>query len=559
MTRSRGYPLAAGWAWFAAICVLALLLRAPIATIPLERDEGEYAYTAQRWLQGDLPYRDAFDQKPPGIFVVYALIEQVGGGGPTALHWGAQFYTLGTLAVLWLLGRRMSSAASGLAAAAFAAFMTTAPGVWGNAANTELFMLLPLTAALLAADRAVERDAPRWALATGACAALALLFKQMAITTVVFYAMFLAVRARRRASAIALMGLGLVGILGVACAYFVAHGAGPEFYDATIGYNLHYAARAPLADYPHHLWLNLLVVGASFWPFVILAAAQLTRACWGSAATEAATARRTRQRTFWVAAWLAASLAGTASGGYFTPHYFMQTVPALALLAGMAVGETRLQPLGEPLRPFVQAAFVLGTIGVGILTNRWYYTSGDVAGKLARLYGDTPFADSPAVARFIRERSTPTDSVFVLGSEPQILYYADRRSATRYFYIYPLAGPYPNVRQRQEEAWREITHNQPRFVITVFLPKSFLGAAETPRDIVDRVRDLLDQSYQLVGVLGYTDSGGTEFATGARAAEAWRRAPVWYGMPSWCALAVWERDTLSRQVSPPPQGEGSGN
>src|SRR5258708_3473637 len=89
------------------VCAIGLLFRAPLAAVPLERDEGEYAYIAQRWLQGDVPYRDAFDQKPPGVFVAYAGIESVIGTSPTALHWGAQIYTLGTLIVIALIGRML--------------------------------------------------------------------------------------------------------------------------------------------------------------------------------------------------------------------------------------------------------------------------------------------------------------------------------------------------------------------------------------------------------------------------------------------------------------------
>ncbi len=47
----------------ALVILLSVVLRAGIVSIPLERDEGEYAYIAQRWLAGDVPYRDAFDQK----------------------------------------------------------------------------------------------------------------------------------------------------------------------------------------------------------------------------------------------------------------------------------------------------------------------------------------------------------------------------------------------------------------------------------------------------------------------------------------------------------------
>src|SRR5438105_4217292 len=61
----------------AVVFAVACLMRWPVAAIPLERDEGEYAYIGQRWLLGGVPYRDSFDQKPPGTFMAYALIERL--------------------------------------------------------------------------------------------------------------------------------------------------------------------------------------------------------------------------------------------------------------------------------------------------------------------------------------------------------------------------------------------------------------------------------------------------------------------------------------------------
>ena len=52
----------AALAAFALVALAALLLRAPVADLPFERDEGEYAYLAWRWLEGDIPDRDGFDQ-----------------------------------------------------------------------------------------------------------------------------------------------------------------------------------------------------------------------------------------------------------------------------------------------------------------------------------------------------------------------------------------------------------------------------------------------------------------------------------------------------------------
>src|SRR5579864_6991364 len=98
------------WTWTSAglalVFSLALLLRWPIAAIPLERDEGEYAYIAQRWLLGEVPYRASFDQKPPAVFAAYAVILRWLGSSPSAIHWGVQIYCLGTLSLIFFLGRR---------------------------------------------------------------------------------------------------------------------------------------------------------------------------------------------------------------------------------------------------------------------------------------------------------------------------------------------------------------------------------------------------------------------------------------------------------------------
>ena len=44
-------------------------------------EPGGGGYVAQRMLHGELPYRDIFDQKPPGVFVAYLLA--FGVFGPT--------------------------------------------------------------------------------------------------------------------------------------------------------------------------------------------------------------------------------------------------------------------------------------------------------------------------------------------------------------------------------------------------------------------------------------------------------------------------------------------
>jgi tetratricopeptide (TPR) repeat protein len=421
--------------------------------------------------------------------------------------------------------------------------MTTDPSVLGNAANTEVFMLLPLTAAMLASCYAVERESLAWVLVTGVCAGLALVFKQVALPNVVFHALFVTWALRRRLLVVPTLLLGLLAIPVLAGAYFALHGAWGAFLDATMGHSFAYASQLPLARYPESLWRTLPDAARSFWPLLVLAGVQAVLGCFApSLSSRASGPTRVRRNTLLVLLWLAASFAGSAGGGYFRPHYYVQLIPPLAVLAGMSVG---LLPLGPP-RGFLRRAIALGLvvvpIGIGVLSNLWYYLPGDAGMKSLRLYGGPLFAQSPAVGAFIADHSDVHDTIFVLGSEQQILYYAARQSATRYIFVYPLTGPFPDARQRQLETLGEVQRNDPRFIVTVFLPSSFAAVAETPSDIFDGTRDLISRSYRVAAVLADTDgNAAAALLSGEAAAAAWQASPVWYGTPPWCALAVWER------------------
>jgi 4-amino-4-deoxy-L-arabinose transferase-like glycosyltransferase len=63
-----------------AIAVLFVVVRAlPILTFPMGNDQGTYLTIGQGLLERKQPYRDLWDNKPPGIFIVYAGIAKLFG------------------------------------------------------------------------------------------------------------------------------------------------------------------------------------------------------------------------------------------------------------------------------------------------------------------------------------------------------------------------------------------------------------------------------------------------------------------------------------------------
>ena len=59
------------------------------------------------------------------------------------------------------------------------------------------------------------------------------------------------------------------------------------------------------------------------------------------------------------------------------------------------------------------------------------------------------------------------DRIAVLGSEPEVLFYADRPSATGYIYMYSLTERQPLAAGMQQELIQDVTATRPLYVVLV--------------------------------------------------------------------------------------------
>ena len=103
-------------AWIVIVLVF-IGFRWTLISIPFERDEGEYAYIAQQVLQGEVPYNDAFDQKPPGVFLIYTIAMLIFGQSVQGIHLFLSAWTLVTVWLLYRLVARLFGYGAGLMAA----------------------------------------------------------------------------------------------------------------------------------------------------------------------------------------------------------------------------------------------------------------------------------------------------------------------------------------------------------------------------------------------------------------------------------------------------------
>src|SRR5258708_38741810 len=130
---------------FAIVAVVILLfaaIRWRLREMPLERDEGEYAYAGQLILQGIPPYQLAYNMKLPGTYAAYAAMLRVFGSTPAGIHVGLLLANGFTTLLIYFLARRRYVRLGSVTAAAGYPLLSTREPVLGLSPHPPPFLLL---------------------------------------------------------------------------------------------------------------------------------------------------------------------------------------------------------------------------------------------------------------------------------------------------------------------------------------------------------------------------------------------------------------------------------
>jgi hypothetical protein len=387
-------------------------VRAPFFSVPLITDEGGYAYVAH-WLgRGLALYRDLWFDRPQAIFLIYRAQMHVLGESTEAIRLGAAVYNAVTTLAVFGLGSALAGRRAGVVAGAAFALWTASPPLEGFTANGELYMGLPVVAAVLAA---VHR---RW-LVAGLLGGLACAIKPTATLSVGPALLTLLVwRPRSLRAAVTCVGGG-VGAL----APFVAHGVltDPALYWYSVAgfrvsaHSAFSVGEALLADMLQTA-PTALAAGAPLW---LLAAAGI-HGGWGTRVGAVATAL------------LGGALLGAAAGGYWYWHYYVGLVPGAALAAG--VGAARW---GTPTRVrwtrWTRGAVLAVTGGVALFFNARVVGATPAETSL-RLYERPAYVAAREIAAYVRDRTSERDMVYAAFAQADLYHLSGRRSAARHLY-----------------------------------------------------------------------------------------------------------------------------
>jgi hypothetical protein len=375
----------------------------------MDGDEAIYGSIAALMNRGGALYADGgVDNKPPGIYWVYAAVFRLAGTYQmTAIHAVGLLVMVATCALLFIIGRSLAGIRAGLLSALIYGILTGAGNPRLLASNTELFMMLPLTASVLLMLRR------QW-LWSGALLVAAGAFKQVAAINLLLVpvALILLEARDRRLRAAGLFAAGLIGALLVGAMVLGFTGSLVGFWDWSVGSLLGYAATNWT---PQLLWLR---AQDSIVPFV-----GSMVVVWVAAIAFAWRWKRLPPGQLLTVAWLVVSVPGSLAGGHWSWHYFIQLMGPLALLAAFALD----QALNTPKRRWAVGAAI---VGLGAPMVGW--GAFDLVADPLTYDFSAPVPQHQTVAAYIRAHTNPEDRVFVWGDWPALYVESDRIMASRF-------------------------------------------------------------------------------------------------------------------------------
>ena len=477
-------------------------VRIRLADVPLERDEGEYAYAGQLLLQGIPPYKLAYNMKFPGTYYAYSVILAIFGQTPRGVHLGLLAINVATIVIVLFLGRRLVGSFGGGVASATYAVMSLDRWVLGVFAHATHFVVLPALAAFLLLFRAVESRRAIDFFAAGALVGIAVLMKQHAVFFgVLAVAMAFSMkssdgdysrdRSGTRRAALVLAGSVVPPL--VTCLVLAWEDVFPQFVFWTFQYATEYVSQTTVSFGVAMLRFAIReITQASVWLWALSAAglATLGMAHVGSGA-----------RVFLIGL-LVASCAAIVPGFFFREHYFILLLPAAALLTGsfLVYVEDVAGTVMTPIAARVCAVAILaGAVGAFVVHESDYLFSMTPDDVSRTRYGTNPFIEAVVVAESIRKDTGADDRIAVIGSEPEIYFYSNRKSATGYIYTYPLMEPQRYASSMQDEMIMEIEGARPKYVVFVTVATSWLTRPDSDDRILKWANAFTKACYDEVG------------------------------------------------------------
>ena len=482
---------------FGGLFLLNLLLRVFYIRYDfVNGDEGVRALSAVRMLEGARLYTDVVTDKPPGASLFYAAVFLMFGPSMKAVHLAATVWNFGTAIIVFLTASRFFSRRMGLLAALlFVYFSTNYFTQDMMAANTEILMVLPYTAAFylfVVASKMNGRGrnarlSSVALVAAGLLTGVAALFKQVGVLNLVFFALYEVLAAwktrgtrvddrnwlmasiKRIVAHLTLIAFGFALVLAAFILWLESMGALEDFWRNGV-----LLSRVYVDAEPSGLWIKFMLsrglgyvfFNAVLWSLAVWAVLRAVRERKPNRRDSIEALQNADHASFdiAVALWCAVSLIGVMMSGRFFGHYFIPTLPALSLLAARGfrlLAEALRSPVARP-----RAAIAVGVLSLLFLIGlfRSHHRTAvlgyeTLTGTRTRWSGNWGMTrreqEAEVVSQFVRERVPKGEPLYIWGYAHDVFWRTHCRPASRYLAPYYIDGRFPDTEESVPESGAE--------------------------------------------------------------------------------------------------------
>lgn len=460
----------------ALILFLTFLFRFPSLFEPFwYGDEGIFAAVARNLNFGGVLYQTAWDNKPPMIYLTYALLFKTFGVSMFWLRLATVVVVLSTSVLIYEIAKSALGEKRALVATFIFGLLTSLRLVEGNLSLTEIFMILPITLAMfLVIFRKFDYISLFFA---GILFAIASLYKQVGALEAAALGIFLFLTAKNFFEFIkkgVVLTLGFVIPFAAAVLYFAPKGLLDDYIFAAYTYYRIYLEESP----QRAIFINFLKFAPVF------------------AAILYGVFKKFKKENVGIfqlfLLWTAFSFLGSFFSGRTYGHYLVQAIPATSLLLASCNFRPKLRS--------VQIAFcVFFFIPIMILSkilffdflsagpvNQISYWQNFMAFMLGKKglsayndYFDGNVNSIMALADFLSINKSTGQYVYIWGDYPWLYAIADVKNPTRYVTSFHVFG----VPQGKEEVLASLAKNPPVYIIK---PPNSIGYFDALERLINR-------------------------------------------------------------------------
>lgn len=514
------------------------IIRSKFLLIPFERDEGIYSYFGKLVLEGKIPYKDFYEVKFPGLFYFYGLMVGLFGDTVKGMHTGFMYLNMLSIIFIYYASRNLFSPIAGVISATTFAFVSLIPNLSGFTVQAEHGVAFFISLGLLFYSLTKLYNKWYYFFLMGIAMGLAVMVKTSGVFLAVWGGLMLLIEFiftkprnfkefMKDAAAYALGGILVVSFFFI---LIYMKGSFNEMIQWAYEHPKKYVSNVPFEEgkkYFEYTKDAILQNHKFFWYHSILAVV----VCLFKSINF--------KLKFLAVTLLFFSFMTIVPGYYFYGHYWIQTIPGLALVAGLTY-HCIITTLHEGFKlKFKGLKYVyLGIFAMLTFSHisafKQYYFKPNYERILRAVYGNNPFPESMEIANWINANSKPEDNIVLIGSEPQIYFYTKKKSPSRHAYFTAIVNNIPEHKAMQEEFIRDTEKANPRYLVFFNHPLSLLVQPGASQYVFEWANKYVSANYHLVGLV--------DMIEGQHATYLWKEQIGNYKPVSQNQIFIYERN-----------------